>query len=105
MKSEKPKKLMKPKKVDILSARVRKAAIAALEKMKAQEDVDARNAASCDEPNAGWHYQNAKDSKETIDRFIKLLKAVPYESKDTLIIAEIIKIALRTGIKNKTLEK
>lgn len=81
--------------------KVREAAIAALKEMRSQEDKSATSAASQDSPNATHHLEMAEKAKEKIDHYIALLKDVPYESTETLIIAEIIKIAIKKGRENK----
>jgi len=81
--------------------KTRNAIITALEEMKNREDESADNAASQDIPNATHHLKIAEKAKEKIDDYIALLKDVPYESTETLIIAEIIKIAIKKGRENK----
>ena len=81
--------------------RTRNAIITALEEMKSQEDKSADSATSQDSPNATPHLEMAEKAKEKIDYYIALIKDVPYESTETLIIAEIIKIAIKKGRENK----
>lgn len=76
-------------------------AITALEEMKEQEDAGAREGSMYDGPNASWHYKNAKEQKAKIDVFIKALKDVAWEDKNSLIMDTIVKAVLEQRNKAK----
>lgn len=80
-----------------LSGIARKNAAAALEKMKDEQDKSAKNDAMHDGPNAGWHYKNTAETKEVIDKYIKLLEAKSYESAETLVLETIIAESIKAG--------
>ena len=85
--------------------KTRNAIITALKEMKNQEDKSADSTASQDSPNATHHLEMAEKAKEKIDHYIALLEALSYESTETLIINEIIKVAIEESKEDKQLEQ